>query len=125
VVDRLQQSLACLSDLIILQPTNTFHVLRAAETHYTLGAYSTAYKTFCRALEMAGELDKGGLGRRAAIGVKMCLRKIPSTSSPASAGGNKKEVARLAETTPDAPKKANDIDALVTEELMKAYTTSK
>jgi hypothetical protein len=36
---RYEQSLSALEDLILIQPENTFHILRYAETAYTAGEY--------------------------------------------------------------------------------------
>lgn len=108
----LPQALSCLSDLILLQPTVTFHVLRHAEMLYTLGEYASAYKGFCRALEMAGPMSDGGAGRRAGFGVKLCLKRLGPL-------GEESTSRRSVDAT--LPRKAKDIDALVTQELLLAY----
>lgn len=118
--------LACLADLILLQPTNTFHVLRHAETAYTMGDYAAAYREFCRALEMAGPMTEGGLGRRAAFGIKLCLRRMGSmegTPSSSSTGKNKDTAGSTIMVADETllPKRAKDIDALVTKELLETY----
>ena len=95
------------------------HLLRHAETLYTLGDYTLAYREFCRVLEMAGPMDERGLGRRAGFGIKMCLRRLDATASISSE--KSKAVAKAASGAPSAPKRARDIDALVTQELLKAY----
>lgn len=134
---RLQQCLSCLGDLMLLQPTNTFHVLRHAETLYTLGEYGPAYMGFCRALEMAGKMSDGGLGRRAGYGIKLCLRRLGSLSSETDASaaslsqagdarkGKKKAIAAASTTDGDdssLPKRAKDVDAMVAEQLLQAYS---
>ncbi|CAD6581665.1 MAG: hypothetical protein CYPHOPRED_001675 [Cyphobasidiales sp. Tagirdzhanova-0007] len=125
-LSQLQQSLSCISDLILLEPTNTFHVLRHAETCYTLGDYATAYRGFCRALEMGGRMNEGGLGRRAGMGVKLCLQRMTDPSGGVNT--SKKDVARAANSETEVgvqgPRKGNDIDALVTQEILFAYGIS-
>jgi hypothetical protein len=92
-----------------------------------LGDYNLAYREFCRVFEMAGSPSAGGIGRRAAFGIKMCLRKLDATAAtaaPAASGSGTKAVAKTsAETaaTQSAPKRARDIDAMITQELLKAY----
>ena len=108
----LPQALSCLADLILLQPTNTFHVLRHAEMLYTLGEYAPAYRGFCRALEMAGPMSEGGVGRRAGFGVKLCLKRLGALDT---------ESASKRSVDATLPKKARDIDALVSQELLHAY----
>ncbi|EFP92949.1 uncharacterized protein PGTG_18962 [Puccinia graminis f. sp. tritici CRL 75-36-700-3] len=62
-----EQSLSALEDLILIQPENTFHILRYAETAYTAGEY---------------ELEsKGGPCRRAALGLKVCIQRLPKSST--------------------------------------------
>jgi len=69
----------------------------------------------------------GGLGRRAGFGIKLCLKRLGSLEdSPASASGTGKGRARDTNTNGggDAvalPKRAKEMDALVTGELLKAY----
>lgn len=72
-VNRYQQSLSALGDLLLLQPQNPFFILRYAETAYTLGDLELAYRMFLRVLEVSGKggIGKGGVARRAAIGVKL------------------------------------------------------
>lgn len=85
------QSLACLSDLQLLQPQSPFFALQHAETAYTLADYPLAYRSFLRAMELSGPLDaepkgrgdRGGLGRRAAIGVKLVRRHAEAVYSDA------------------------------------------
>ncbi|KAI8448840.1 hypothetical protein BY996DRAFT_4590450 [Phakopsora pachyrhizi] len=77
-----EQSLAALEDLIFIQPDNTFHLLRYAETAYTTGEYELAYKTYLRIIELSGPISeevKGGPCRRAAVGVRLCLERLPRT----------------------------------------------
>lgn len=140
---RYAQSLSCLGDLILLEPTNTFYVLRHAETAYTIGDYALAYRGFLRAFEMAGPMVDGGLGRRAGLGAKLALKRMnalggASTSGPSTTvvttvkeknSKKGKEVALLGnanggivESDVSPPKKAKDIDALITQELLVAYS---
>ncbi|KAG0142429.1 hypothetical protein CROQUDRAFT_662506 [Cronartium quercuum f. sp. fusiforme G11] len=79
------QALYALEDLILIQPDNTFHILRYAETAYTAGHYELAYKTYLRVIELSekiSEASKGGPARRAAIGLKLCLTKVPKEKCP-------------------------------------------
>ena len=57
------QSLSALEDLILIQPENTFHILRYAETAYTAGEYELSYKTYLRVIELSDRISgesKGG-----------------------------------------------------------------
>ncbi|KAH9807903.1 hypothetical protein DFH28DRAFT_1071478 [Melampsora americana] len=68
------QALSALEDLIILQPDNTFHLLRYAETAYTASYFEVAYQTYLRVIEVSEKISdasKGGPARRAAIGIKL------------------------------------------------------
>ncbi|KAK9898705.1 hypothetical protein P389DRAFT_167255, partial [Cystobasidium minutum MCA 4210] len=122
------QSLSCLGDLILLEPTNTFHILRHAETAYTIGDYALAYRGFLRALEMAGPMTEGGLGRRAGLGAKLALRRLNALQSNSSSTekekkGKGREIAlNSVESDVSPPKKAKDIDALITQELLVVYS---
>lgn len=89
---------------------------------------------------MAGSMVDGGLGRRAGIGAKLALKRlnalhtgessnaIATTSSTATSGKNKKgkafalSGANTVESDVSPPKKANDIDAIITQELLVAYS---
>lgn len=137
---RYPQALSCLADLILLEPTNTFYVLRHAETAYTIGDYPLAYRGFLRALEMAGPMVDGGLGRRAGLGAKLALKRmnalsapensqnaIATTSTASSTKGKKGKETALPNTGTleshvSLPKKAKDIDAIITQELLVAYS---
>ena len=68
-----QQALSALGDLILLQPQNPYFALRYAETAYTVGDLELAYRYFLRVLELSGKggISKGGVARRAALGVKL------------------------------------------------------
>ncbi|PLW10601.1 hypothetical protein PCANC_06672 [Puccinia coronata f. sp. avenae] len=79
-----EQSLSALEDLILIQPENTFHILRYAETAYTAGEYELSYKTYLRVIELSDRISsesKGGPCRRAALGLKMCIQRLPKTST--------------------------------------------
>ncbi|KAH8914525.1 hypothetical protein BT69DRAFT_1286647 [Atractiella rhizophila] len=116
------QSLSALSNLILLQPYNTLFLLRNAETMYTAQDYPGAWKVFLRVIEISGswkekwidsEEEKtgtdfasgGGLGRRAAFGVKLTARKLLASPNPA--------VER---------KVVQDVDILMTKLLMDIYS---
>lgn len=68
-----EQSLSALSDLLLLAPQNAFYVLRFAETAYTLEDFELAYRYYLRAVELAGPrgIQASGVGRRAALGIKL------------------------------------------------------
>ncbi|EGG00939.1 uncharacterized protein MELLADRAFT_79136, partial [Melampsora larici-populina 98AG31] len=51
------QALSALEDLIILQPDNTFHLLRYAETAYTAGHFELAYQTYLRVIELSEKIS--------------------------------------------------------------------
>lgn len=69
---RYEQSLSALSHLLLRVPQNPYYLLRHAETAYTLGDIPLAYKEMLRVVEMSEDIDgKGGVGVRAAIGVKL------------------------------------------------------
>ncbi|KNZ44004.1 uncharacterized protein VP01_960g1 [Puccinia sorghi] len=75
-----EQSLSALEDLILLQPENTFHILRYAETAYTAGEYELSYKTYLRVIELSDRISsesKGGPCRRAALGLKVVSSLLP------------------------------------------------
>lgn len=77
-----EQSLSALEDLILLQPENTFHLLRYAETAYTSGEYDLSYNTYLRVIELSDRISgesKGGPCRRAAIGLKVCMQRLPKS----------------------------------------------
>ncbi|PLW27167.1 hypothetical protein PCASD_22136 [Puccinia coronata f. sp. avenae] len=62
---------------------NTFHILRNAETAYTVGEYELSYKTYLRVIELSDRISsesKGGPCWRAALGLKMCIQQLPKTS---------------------------------------------
>lgn len=75
-------------------------------------------------------MTEGGIGRRAGLGAKMCLRRLHALSSTSTTGEKeKKGKARelMAPTngqidTVTPPKKAHDIDALITQELLTIYS---
>lgn len=91
-VPRYPQSLAALSHLILLAPHNPYHLLRHAETAYTIGDFPLAYKELLRVVEMSnGVAGTGGVGRRAAMGVKLVRR----FAFPPSAVGRNAELTRL------------------------------
>ncbi|KAM0787038.1 hypothetical protein ACM66B_006304 [Microbotryomycetes sp. NB124-2] len=101
------QSLSALSHLLLLAPYNPFYLLWHAETAYTLHDYPLAYKEFLRVIELSdGVQAQGGVGRRAAIGVKLCLTKIyPSTSATDSVS---------------KPTRAQNVNVLMTKMLIKS-----
>ncbi|EGG00374.1 uncharacterized protein MELLADRAFT_111916 [Melampsora larici-populina 98AG31] len=73
------QALSALEDLIILQPDNTFHLLRYAQTAYTARHFELAYQTYLRVVELGERISdawRGGPVRRAAIGLKLCINKL-------------------------------------------------
>jgi len=79
-----EQSLSALEDLILLQPENTFHILRYAETAYTAGEYELSYKTYLRVIELSDRISsesKGGPCRRAALGLKVCIQRLPKSET--------------------------------------------
>ncbi|KAA1101502.1 hypothetical protein PGT21_022763 [Puccinia graminis f. sp. tritici] len=79
-----EQSLSALEDLILIQPENTFHILRYAETAYTAGEYELSYKTYLRVIELSDRISsesKGGPCRRAALGLKVCIQRLPKSST--------------------------------------------
>ncbi|KAK4049685.1 Inositol phosphatase SIW14 [Microbotryomycetes sp. JL201] len=101
------QSLSAISNLILLAPFNPFYLLWHAETAYTVQDFALAYKEFLRVIELTeGVSTKGGIGRRAAIGVKMCLTRLSSS------------------TTNDntfKPTRQPEIDLLMTKLIIKSY----
>ncbi|KAL8292808.1 hypothetical protein RQP46_000502 [Phenoliferia psychrophenolica] len=110
------QSLSALSHLVLLLPHNPYHLLRHAETAYTLGDYQVAYKEMLRVIEMSdGVTGQGGVGRRAAMGVKLCIARLshPSSSSTSSSSASDDKVLK--------PQKLNDVDLLVSKLVLDAY----
>ncbi|KNF02995.1 hypothetical protein PSTG_03944 [Puccinia striiformis f. sp. tritici PST-78] len=86
-----EQSLSALEDLILIQPENTFHILRYAETAYTAGEYELAYQTYLRVIELSDRIStesQGGPCRRAALGLKVCIQRLPKSS-------NREEIKKL------------------------------
>ena len=75
-----QQALSALGDLILLQPQNPHFVLHYAETAYTVGDLELAYRMFLRVIELSGKngIIKGGIARRAALGVKLVSPRLQS-----------------------------------------------
>lgn len=81
-------------------------------------------------------MSEGGLGRRAGYGIKLCLRRLgslePEHKQVVEITDKRKSKKQLAlgasadsaEVTQAAvpPKKAKDVDALVAEEILKAYS---
>lgn len=137
------QSLAALSHLILLAPHNPYHLLHHAETAYTLGDFPLAYKELLRVIEMSdGVTGTGGVGRRAAIGVKL----VSFSTSQAPTGhlllrgglGSKALVANATSWQCIArlqargtavvdpllkPQKVKDVDLLVSKLILDAYST--
>ena len=88
---------------------------------------------------MAGPMKEGGLGRRAGLGIKLCLQRMggpivvgnrsTSGSAATSTSTSKNQLVRSSdadsEKEVDSPRRAKEIDALVTEELLFAYTLSE
>ena len=72
-------------------------------------------------------MNEGGLGRRAGMGVKLCLQRMTDPSGGVNT--SKKDVARAANSETEVgvqgPRKGNDIDALVTQEILFAYGISE
>ncbi|GAA99348.1 uncharacterized protein L969DRAFT_93809 [Mixia osmundae IAM 14324] len=101
----LKEALSCLADLLLLVPQSPLYALQYAETAYTMGQFELAYRYFCIALELAGPAQKGGAGRRAAIGLKLCAGRLGSNSESAT-----------------APKELKRIDGLASQALIDAYS---
>ncbi|GAA5823959.1 hypothetical protein JCM11251_003358 [Rhodosporidiobolus azoricus] len=77
------QALSALSHAILIQPQNSWTLLKYAETAYTAGEVNVAWKSYWRVVEMSDDEGKGlqGPGRRAAMGAKLCLSRLRSSSS--------------------------------------------
>lgn len=76
---------------------------------------------------MAGVMTEGGLGRRAGLGAKLALKRLHALSNSNTKEkekkGKGKEVALVSiESDVSPPKKARDIDALITQELLVVYS---
>lgn len=77
---------------------------------------------------MAGPMTEGGLGRRAGLGAKLALRRLNALQSNSSSTekekkGKGREIAlNSVESDVSPPKKAKDIDALITQELLVVYS---
>ncbi|KAM0746325.1 hypothetical protein T439DRAFT_384076 [Meredithblackwellia eburnea MCA 4105] len=106
------QSLSALSHLILLAPQNPYYLLRHAETAYTVGDFPLAYKEFLRVVEMSdGAQGKGGVGRRAAIGVKLTIARLEARGSDVADPVLK-------------PQKLKEIDLLVSKLILDAYSNT-
>jgi hypothetical protein len=68
---------------MLLQPQNSWTVLKYAETAYTAGEIETAWKTYLRVVEISDDEGAGlqGAGRRAAFGAKLVRLASLSQSS--------------------------------------------
>ncbi|KAK4056156.1 Inositol phosphatase SIW14 [Microbotryomycetes sp. JL221] len=111
------QSLSALSHLILLAPFNPFYVLWHAETAYTLQDFNLAYKQFLRVIELTEQIESnGGVGTRAAFGVKLCLARINSSKSVATTKPNS------ANDTSMTPQHGQDIDLVITKALLNSYS---
>lgn len=61
----------------------------------------------------------GGAGRRAAMGVKMCIKRLQATATGAGAAGAK--VAAAADDPATRPQALQEVDLMVTNLVLKAY----
>ncbi|KAI5480672.1 tetratricopeptide repeat containing protein [Pseudohyphozyma bogoriensis] len=105
------QALTALSHLLLLAPQNPYHLLHHAEVAYTTGDYPLAYKEMLRVIEMSdGVVGSGGVGRRAAMGVKLCIAKL------------EKKVQKVEDPVLE-PKKLKEVDLMVTKLILGAYDT--
>jgi len=89
---------------------------------------------------MAGSMVDGGLGRRAGFGAKLALKRMnalnaaesssnATVTAPTATNGRSKKGKEVAmsgtsnvESDVSPPKRAKDIDALITQELLVAYS---
>lgn len=76
---------------------------------------------------MAGVMTEGGLGRRAGLGAKLALKRLDALNNSnikeKEKKGKGREVALVTvESDVSPPKKAKDIDALITQELLVVYS---
>lgn len=76
---------------------------------------------------MAGVMTEGGLGRRAGLGAKLALKRLDALNNSnikeKEKKGKGREVALVnVESDVSPPKKAKDIDALITQELLVVYS---
>ncbi|GAA5858895.1 hypothetical protein JCM8547_007146 [Rhodosporidiobolus lusitaniae] len=80
------QALSAAGHAVLLQPQNTWTLLKHAETAYTAGEVETAWKEYLKVVEMSDDDGKGlqGAGRRAAIGANLCLPRLRASSSKPS-----------------------------------------
>ncbi|KAG5644023.1 hypothetical protein DXG03_009238 [Asterophora parasitica] len=112
------QALQALSHTLLLAPQNPFTFLQFAETAYTSGDLPLALKMFLVVVDM-GERDTepdappNGIQIRAWLGVKLCARRLVSSSNTSSASD-----------TP-VPKTIKLIDELATERVLEAYRGEK
>ncbi|EJU01484.1 TPR-like protein [Dacryopinax primogenitus] len=69
-------ALQALSHALLLAPQNPFHALQFAETAYTGGDIPLALSQFLRVTELVPSSSGQGVGLRAWLGVKQCIRRI-------------------------------------------------
>jgi len=115
-IGQYRHSLACVSDLILLQPQNPFWSLRYAETAFTLGDYKLAYRSYLRTMELSGPMEKGGLGRRAALGLKLSIGRLTDTDGSTN---------NPSDPSVNSPEQIEAIDALVTKQILDAYSSGQ
>ncbi|GAA6006604.1 tetratricopeptide repeat protein [Rhodotorula paludigena] len=109
------QALSALAHALVLAPNDPWVALKYAETVYTAGDVHTAWKEFCRVVEMSTEEGDAtplqGAARRAAMGAKLCLprlRALPSPSDPLL-----------------APAKLDALDLVFSSLLLDAYSKTE
>jgi len=117
------QSLSSLSHVLLLIPQNPFYVLQAAETAYTALDIPLALKFFLRSVEMVPE---GGASTRGWYGVKLCARRLLSSSTSTSTTTTALDVAASSASETALPNAHHLalLDELATERLLAAYSTS-
>ncbi|GAA5993513.1 hypothetical protein JCM10908_000626 [Rhodotorula pacifica] len=112
-------ALTCINHAIVLAPHDPFVALKGAEISYTMGEYGEAWKGFCRVVEMSTEQGDEevvlkGAARRAAMGAKLCIPHLRSTT-------------QTNPSTADpllAPQHLEKMDLLLTRLLLDACSTS-
>ncbi|GAA5917266.1 hypothetical protein JCM6882_009267 [Rhodosporidiobolus microsporus] len=80
------QALSALGHAVLIQPQNSWTLLKYAETAFTAAEIEVAWKSYLRVVEMCDDEGKGlqGPGRRAAMGAKLCLSRLRSSPSKPS-----------------------------------------
>jgi len=113
-------ALQCLQHVLLLAPQNSFYVLQAAETAYTLGDIPLAVRMFLTVVDMTdvdgdppADSIPEGVTVRSWYGVKLCTRKLLKDPRAASQSPS--------QTPP--PEHLKLLDELATERLLTAYSS--